>query len=210
MNEMLWCANCEVQGRDKKKAARTYGRWGLCEECYVELGRPPLGAPKPTRPETSVHVPSLEVRAEEPVPSDVIGKALHLHGKVSANDVRKKRNEIEKEATVDTKERAASMQADRNGGMSVPDVAKKHGVTVSVVYGYTKMKPGTERVQKKAATPKPKVSHANGNGNGKTSAHPLGAYIAANGLIAKWNAEADAAFAALPLDKKAELLASLE
>lgn len=91
-------------------------------------------------------------------------------------------------------------QKDRSDGMSVEDVAAKYGISQASVYTKTK----------RAGSKRP------GPGQGKTKTKPqptsqiLGATLVPSGLLTKWNLEADAVFAALPLEKKAELLSSLK
>lgn len=224
MFDTLYCANCEVNGRDRIKAARSYGKWGLCEECFIALGRPLLGAPRPVRKRDEVHVAALVMEVaptpwkvrQESQASDVITNALVAHGKISVNDVRAA--QVEKEARVETgwsrekmDERSRLMQADRDASMSVAAIAAKYKVNVATVYNHTKANGAKAQVSTKLATTKPAKAKplrdgwSNENGHAKT-----GNMATALGLLAKWNAEADAAFAVLPLEKKAALLASLE
>ena len=99
-------------------------------------------------------------------------------------------NEVTKVANTDW---AVDAQKDRDAGMSVADLAKKYNVTTASIYGRTMKPPKQEKTKK-----------------GKRGAHRALSATVANSLLEKWHREANEAFAALPLDKKAQLLSQLE
>src|SRR5271170_1683359 len=44
----LLCEWCRVNYKRDRRAGRSYGMWGLCGDCYAELGQPKLGSGRPT------------------------------------------------------------------------------------------------------------------------------------------------------------------
>lgn len=214
---MANCRDCETAGH-KVAAERTCGTTPVCDFHF----RSRMGMPAAFRSRVPTCYPCQQQGNHTPAVMKMNGMFMcRTHANAAAvedgppqaitpEDVEVKETKKEKKKMaleIDW----AKVQQERNDGATVTALAEKYGCSTPTICGHTKpaagggkralvKKPG--RLSEIADRAAPRARKANGNGSSP--------FVAANALMRKWNEEADVAFSALPLEKKAELLASLE
>jgi hypothetical protein len=112
----LYCEQCEIEGRSRVPAQRSYVAFGLCESFYKRLGEPKLGFPKPKR---TLNTP--EVEPAQPIFSKNVVEDQIVDGRKLKIDW-------------------AQVQKDRDAGLTAKSIAKIHGCSRASIFLHTKSK----------------------------------------------------------------------
>ena len=125
----LLCEWCRVNYKRDRRAARSYGMWGLCGDCYAELGQPKLGSGRPTiGRDGKVNFGRFPAAAEAPSPA-ATATLPELPKLNPTREQRSEKMENKRVRQMRTDIDAAEVQADRNNGMKLKELGKKYDVS---------------------------------------------------------------------------------
>lgn len=211
------CEPC-LEGGDRTKATHRMNDMDMCVT-HANAARIESGPPQALRPEDvtvrekpaklSIGDQAKKLMASGLSAEDTISALVNLgFGKresKAAVGIPEEKPEKEKRmaARIDDATQKEII-TDLKSGMNFNQVSLKHSVSWGLVRKISE-ESGVAPAKASKAAVKVKVDRRPINIPLRTLVSP-----AVNSLLAKWNDEANAAFAALPLEKKAELLASLE